>query len=156
MRLLTLLGVMVLTATAAAAQTPPPIQGVTGTIATEGTIKDEHAAAKKVAEGAGHVVDGAKKVLPGGKGTKQNPLDGFSEGRRVVLQDLAKGDSEAPNTTEGVVVDVNRRRNQITVRFADKKTQTLRLPATDATPDVAVSYTDGAGVKVTHDFRRVS
>ena len=97
-----------------------------------------------------------RRCFSGGKGTKQNPLDGFSEGRRVVLQDLAKGDSEAPNTTEGVVVDVNRRRNQITVRFADKKTQTLRLPATDATPDVAVSYTDGAGVKVTHDFRRVS
>ena len=58
---------MVLTATAAA-QTPPPIQGVTGTIATEGTIKDEHAAAKKVAEGAGHVVDGAKKVLLGRQG----------------------------------------------------------------------------------------
>jgi hypothetical protein len=140
----------------AAAQTAPPIQGVTGTIATETTIKSEHEAAHKVAEGAGKVVEGAKKVLPGGKGTKQNPLDGFSEGRRVVLQDLAKGDNEAPNTTEGVVIDINRRRNQITVRFADKKTQTLRLPTADATPDVAVSYTDAAGVKVTADFRRVS
>ena len=141
---------------AAAAQTAPPVHGVTGTIATETTIRSEHEAANKVAEGAGKVVDGAKKLLPGGKGTNQNPLDGFTEGRRVVLRDVVAADREVAEATEGVVIDLNRRRNQITVRFADRKTQTLRLATPDAAADVVVSYTDPTGAKVARDFKRVS
>jgi hypothetical protein len=142
--------------TSAAAQTGPPIHGVTGTIATPTTIKSEHEAANKAAEGVGKVVEGAKKLLPGGKGTSQDPLDGFIEGRLVVLRDVVEADREAVEATEGVVIDVNRRRNQITVRFADRKTQTLRLAAPDAAGDVVVSYTDPAGAKVARDFKRVS
>ena len=156
MKLLTLLCGLFLVSASAAAQTPPPIQGVTGTIATDGTIKSEGEAAHKAAEGAGKVVEGVKKILPGGKGTSQNPLDAFSEGRRVVLRDVTAGDSEPAQTTEGVVIDVNKRRSQITVRLPDRKTQTLRLVAPDATTDVVVSYTDAAGIKVAHDFKRVS
>jgi X-X-X-Leu-X-X-Gly heptad repeat protein len=151
-----LLCALLLSSTSAAAQTGPPIHGVTGTIATETTIKSEHDAANKVAEGAGKVVDGAKKLLPGGKGTNQNPLDGFTEGRSVVLRDVAAADREVAEATEGVVIDVNRRRNQITVRLADRKTQTLRLATPDATADVVVSYTDPVGAKVARDFKRVS
>ena len=54
------------------------------------------------------------------------------------------------------MIDVNRKRQQITIRFADRKTQTLRLKAPDATADVVVSYTDESGAKVTRDFTRVS
>jgi hypothetical protein len=151
-----LLCALLLVPTAAAAQTGPPIHGVTGTIATETTIKSEHEAANKVAEGAGKVVEGAKKLLPGGKGTNLNPLDGFTEGRRVVLRDVASADREVTEATEGVVIDVNRRRNQITVRLPDRKTQTLRLATPDAAADVVVSYTDPAGAKVARDFKRVS
>jgi hypothetical protein len=156
LRLLALLCSLPLGSTYAVAQTAPPIHGVTGTLATDATIKSEHEAANKIAEGAGKVVDGAKKVLPGGKGSKQNPLDLFNEGRRVVLEDKAQVDGEARKITEGVVVDVNRGRKQITVRFDDGKTQTLRVAAPDAPTDVVVSYTDKAGAKVAHDFNRVS
>jgi hypothetical protein len=151
-----LLCALLLGSTSAAAQTGPPIHGVTGTIATDTTIRSEHEAANKVAEGAGKVVEGAKKLLPGGKGTNQNPLDGFIEGRTVVLRDVVKADHQATEATEGVVIDVNRRRNQITVRLADRKTQTLRVAAPDAAGDVVVSYTDPAGTKVARDFKRVS
>jgi hypothetical protein len=81
-------------------------------------------------------------------------LAGMVEGNRVVLRDPAKADDEAA-TTEGVVVDVNRKRNQITIRLADKKTETLRL-SPDASADVVVSYTDNAGKKIARDFKRVS
>ena len=151
-----LLCVVLLDFTSAAAQTAPPIHGVTGTVATPTTIKSEHEAANKIAEGAGRVVEAAKKVLPGGKGTSQDPLEGFTEGRRVVLRDVVEADREAAEATEGVVIDVNRRRSQITVRFADRKTQTLRLAAPDAVADVVVSFTDPAGAKVARDFKRVS
>lgn len=154
--MMALLCALLLGATSASAQTGPPIHGVTGTIATETTIKSEHEAANKVAEGAGRVVNGAKKLLPGGKGSNQDPLDGFSEGRRVILRDVVEADREAAETTEGVVIDVNRRRNQITVRLADRKTQTLRLAAPDAAADVVVSYTDPAGTRIARDFKRVS
>jgi hypothetical protein len=141
---------------AAAAQTAPPIHGVTGTMATPTTIKSEHEAANKAAEGVGKVVEGAKKLLPGGKGTSGDPLDGFTEGRRVVLRDVVEADREVAEATEGVVIDVNRKHSQITVRLADRKTQTLRLAAPDAAGDVVVSYTDPAGAKVARDFKRVS
>jgi hypothetical protein len=135
----------------AAAQTAPPIHGVTGTVATDATIRAEGDAGRAI---AGRVVEGAKKILPGGKGTSEHPLAGIVEGNRVVLRDAAKADDEAA-TTEGVVVDVNRKRNQITVRLADKKTETLRL-SPDASADVVVSYTDNAGKKIARDFKRVS
>jgi hypothetical protein len=155
--LLTLLCALPLNSRSASAQQPPPpIQGVTGTIATEGTIDAEHKAAHTIAEGAAHVVDSVKKILPGGKDTKQNPLDDFAEGSRVILRDVAKVDGESPATTEGVVVDVNHRKNQITIRLADKKTETLRVATPDATADVVVSYTDNTGAKIAHDFKRVS
>jgi len=152
---LALLSALPLGSRPAMAQTAPPIHGVTGTIATDATIRGEHEAGHAIAEGVGHVVAGVKKILPGGTGTPQNPLDGLIEGSRVVLRDMAKADGDAAST-EGVIIDVNRRRNQITIRLGDKKTQTLRVAAPDAGADVEVSFTDGTGAKVARDFKRVS
>jgi hypothetical protein len=156
--ILTLLCAFPLSSRTASAQgqTPPPVQGVTGTIATDGTIESEHRAGKAIAQGAAKVVDGAKKILPGGKSGNDNPLDDFAEGSRVVLRDVKAVDSDASATTEGVVVDVNKKRNQITVRLSDKKTQTLRLATPDTPPDVVVSYTGSTGARIAHDFNRVS
>jgi hypothetical protein len=156
--ILTLLCALPLSSRTASAQPqpPPPIQGVTGTIATDGTIESEHRAAHAVAEGAAKAVDSVKKVLPGGKSTSENPLDDFGEGSRVVLKDVKAVDSEASPTTEGVVIDINKKRNQITVRLSDKKTQTLRLATPGAPPDVVVSYTGTTGARIAHEFNRVS
>lgn len=158
MRSLTLLCALplLLVSMSAAAQSAPPIHGVTGTVATDSTIKSEHDAAHKIAEGAGRVVDGAKKVLPGGKGTNQNPLDAFMTGSRVVVREVAGGGDAPKTTTEGVVIDVNQSRKQITIRTADKKIQTLRvMDAKAAGAHVVVSLADQAGAKA-YDFTRVS
>ena len=135
---------------AAAQGTAPPIQGITGTIATEETIRGEHKAAGKIAKGV-------KKVLPGGKSTSENPLDALIAGSRVVVKDMANGGEAVKATTEGVVIDVNRSRKQITIRAADKKTQTLRVMdgTAPAGAHVVVSLADQAGAK-TYDFKRVS
>jgi hypothetical protein len=150
---LALLGALWLPARPAAAQgTAPPIQGVTGTIATDETIRSEHKAAGKIAEGV-------KKILPGGKNSTEDPLDALIAGSRVVVKDMAEGGDAVKATTEGVVIDVNRSRKQITVRSADKKTHTLRvMDATGASGSgahVVVSLADQANAK-TYDFRRVS
>src|SRR3954447_15762640 len=105
----------------AAAQAPaPPIQGVTGTIATEGS-KDG------VKKAAGAAARGVKKVLPGGNGASENPLDVLIAGTHVVVRDIAEGGDAAKTGVEGVVIDVNRSRKQITVRRPDKTIDTLRV-----------------------------
>ena len=149
MRLLIALSALLVLSTSTAVLAQPPIQGVTGTIATDGTIRSEHEVAHKIAEGV-------KKILPGGKGTSENPLDGFTDGRRVLLRETTTSEVEAPTTTEGVVIDVNRRKQQITVRIAARKTETLRVVQPGDTADVNVSYRDAAGIRVAHDFKRVS
>src|SRR4051812_47214705 len=100
---------------AAAQATPPPIQGVTGTIATEGSRDG-------VKKAAGAAARGVKKVLPGGgPANTQDPLEALIEGSRVVVRDAAPPET----SVEGVVIDVNKKRQQITVRVGDKTTQTL-------------------------------
>src|SRR3954452_9124431 len=107
----------------ATAQAPaPPIQGVTGTIATEGS-KDG------VKKAAGAAARGVKKVLPGGNGTSENPLDVLIAGTHVVVRDITDGGDAAKTGVEGVVIDVNRSRKQITVRRPDKTIDTLRVMA---------------------------
>ena len=133
----------------AGAQPPPPIQGVTGTIATDGSIEG-------TSKAAGAVARGVKKILPGSKASDQNPLDALIEGSHVVVRDVAA--SASASVVEGVVVDVNKKRQQITVRLADKKTQTLRVlgkATADKGDHVIVSLADQA-TPVTYDFKRVS
>jgi hypothetical protein len=156
-RLPALLFALPLMAASAAAQTAPPIQGVTGTVATDSTIRNEHDAARKV---AGSVARAAKKILPGGTATDQNPLDALIVGTRVVVREAAGGGDAAKTATGGVVIDVNRSRKQITIRSADNKAHTLRvMDGTGAPPapgtHVVVSLADQAGAR-TYDFTRVS
>src|SRR5580765_1730642 len=99
MRLLIALCAVLGVSSSAAAQ-PPPIQGVTGTIATDGTIRSEHKAAQKV-------VEGVKKILPGGNGTSENPLDALIEGSHVVVRDVADSGDALKAMTQGVVIEVN-------------------------------------------------
>jgi hypothetical protein len=91
---------------AAAQATPPPIQGVTGTIATEGSRDG-------VKKAAGAAARGVKKILPGGGAVDaKDPLETLIEGSHVVVREAAAMDMK----TEGVVVDVNKKKQQITIR----------------------------------------
>jgi hypothetical protein len=152
--LLALLYALPLSSRPASAQTAPPIGGVTGTYVPDATVKAEYEGAHGIAEGVGHVVGYAKKLF-GIKGGAQDPLDAFTEGRKVVLR-------EGTESTEGVVIDVNRSRQQMTVRLEGGTTETLKVgergaaPAADGAPAVIVSYKDAAGATVTRDFKKVS
>jgi len=152
--LLTLLFALPLSSRLASAQAAPPIGGFTGTYVPDATVKGEYEGAHGIAEGVGHVVGYARKLF-GIKGGAPDPLDGFTEGRKVVLR-------EGTASTEGVVIDVNRSRQQITIRVEGGTTETLKVgergaaSAAGGAPTVIVSYKDAAGATVTRDFKKVS
>jgi len=99
------------------------------------------------------------KILPGGKSASEDPLDALITGSRVVVRDVAAAGDAGKATTEGVVIDVNRSRKQITIRSGDKKTHTLRVMdaagASGSGDHVVVSLADQANAKA-YDFKRVS
>jgi hypothetical protein len=122
-----------------AAQEGPPINGLTGTVALEGTVEQEYAGANTVIV---KTVDGVRHVFHFGKDL------------------LVHG---------GKDTGIDRGRKQITIRFDDKNTETFQLTgraAVDAGRDldeaptsavrVTVYYTDEAGHKVAHFFKKAS
>jgi hypothetical protein len=169
----------------AAGRQPPPISGVTGTVALEGTVDQEHAAANtvvvKTVDGVEHVFHFAKDLLVhGDKGAGVEALRGLRSGTTVVVhytvagkeasaREIDRVDANGLKTTEGVVTRVDRGRKQITVRLDDGKIETFALTdraAVDAGTDldatttdptrVVMYYSDEAGRKVAHFFKRVS
>src|SRR4029077_14078993 len=129
-------GMVALGIAPAHAQTPPPIHGVTGTIATEGTIKSEHKAAHKVVvateDGVEHVYDAAKDlVVHGGK----DPLSDLKPGTTVIVhytadntaQEVDRVGPDRLSTTEGVATKIDRDKKEITIRYDNGKIEKLRL-----------------------------
>jgi hypothetical protein len=180
---LTLIGIGVLCVTPPVnAQTPPPIHGVTGTIATEGTIRDEHKAANKIvvetSDGVKHVYDGAKGLIV--HGGKDNRLADLKPGTTVVVhyttgaagdaaQEIDRVGENGLSVTEGIVTDIDRGKKEITIRYDNGTIEKLKLTdrsAADAGTDVGanavgvtrivVYYSDEAGQKVAHYFKRKS
>jgi hypothetical protein len=163
---------------------PPPVPIDNQTL--EATQKKFYAALNVIVvttvDGVEHVIHFTKDLLVhGGKGKGVDALQGLQEGRAVVVHytqigadataqeiDLIGGD-QGLKTTEGVLVRVDRKRQQITIKFANGSTETLQLTkqaAADAGKDldtaapdstrVVIYYSDEAGNKVAHYFKRVS
>jgi len=110
-----------------------------------------------VKKAAGAAARGVKKILPGGGAVDaKDPLETLIEGSHVVVREAAAMDMK----TEGVVVDVNKKKQQITIRVGDRKTQTLRvLEGSNAGAEkgarVFVSLADQVGEKIAYEFTRV-
>jgi hypothetical protein len=167
----------------AAAQSPqgPPISGATGTIALEGSVDSIYQAAGTItvvtADGVTRIFRAARNlVVHGGGPTPQNDwLSGLKKGSAVVVHYSGTGDDATAHEidqvggaglkiSEGVVTGINRERQEITVRFDAKRTETLKLTdraARDVGTDVAagsgqvrVYYTDTDGQKVAHYFKK--
>lgn len=165
-------------------QPPPPIQGVTGTIALEGTIDQTSKAANtvvvKTVDGVRHLFHVTDKTaVHGAESVEVEGVRGLKTGSAVIVHYAGEaGDQtalevdrlgdEGLQTMEGVVTHVDRAGRKISIRLADGSTQTLRLTdraATDVGKDVdraasdttkvVVYYTDDAGQRVAHYFKRV-
>jgi hypothetical protein len=162
-----------------AAQSPPP---VTGTIALEGTMQKFYRAANviivKTIDGVEHALSFTKSLIVHGGPEGEDPLAGLVEGRPVVVhytlqgtrlaaQEIDRVGADDTTITEGRVVEVNRKRRQITIRFDNGSLETLRLSeraAADSSTGVAepglnvqvkVLVVKEDGQRVVHYFRRI-
>jgi hypothetical protein len=178
-------GLLLASSARVAGQQPPPISGVTGTIALEGTVQKTYSGVNtlvvKTVDGVEHLFHLTDKtVVHGGKTAGDDALRGIDEGSRVVVHYTAEGNTKAArevdriagdglNAIEGVIVHVDRRAQTIAIRLADGTRQTLRLTeraASDVgreldaagagTAKVVVYVSDEAGRRVAHYFKRVS
>lgn len=158
---------------ARAAQQPPPIHGVTGTIATEESIEQTKKGARKVLSKA---ADGIKHLFrlnrpSTGDAAADEALQALEEGTRVTLRYAAEGQSftaeeidrpggESVKEVEGAVTAVNRADRTIAIRLADGTRRMLRFSdraAADAGGEIVIVYYENeAGQRVTLYFKRVS
>src|SRR3954468_10113096 len=133
---ISLIGIVALCLVPAAhAQRAPAIPGVTGTIVTPETEKQE----KKAGDKAASAIKDA--VTPDDKG----PLSDLAEGTTVAIR-------EGTNVTEAVVS--KRSGNEITVRYANKKTEKMELTDKAVAGARTIEYTPaGSRERVTRYFR---
>ena len=167
-----------------AAQQPPPIDGVTGTVELEGAVDKTYAGANtvivKTEDGIKHLFHLTDRtVVHGGRETGEGALRGLDDGSTVVVHYTAEGDIKTANEVdrvaddglkviEAVVTKVDRRAKTITIMLADGTRQTLALTdraavdvgkdVDDAAADTAkvvVYFNDETGRRVVHYFKRV-
>jgi hypothetical protein len=172
-------------ADARAAQQPPPIHGVTGTIATEGTVQETYDGASKILVKAADGIErlfhlNRRSTVHSGDAAGDEALRSLKKGTPVVVHYTMEGENltaeeidrlgdEGLKQMEGVVTAVNRNERTISIRLADGTGQTLRLSdraaadvgkeidrAGDSTARVIVYFKDEAGQRVAHYFKRVS
>jgi hypothetical protein len=150
----------------------PPIHGVNGTMATEATIKETHKAANKIVvatlDGVEHIYDAAKGLaVHGGK----DSLSDLKPGTTVIIhytsdntvQEIDRVGADGLNTTEGIATKIDRAKKEITIRYDNGKIERLKLTDRaaadvgnnmDEDTRIIMYYSDDAGGKVTHYFRR--
>jgi hypothetical protein len=168
-----------------AGQEPPPISGITGTVALEGTVDQTYKAANtvivKTVDGVRHLFHlTGKTAVHGTESAAVEAFRGLETGTAVVVHytadtveetafEVDRVDDKGLKTIRGVVTRVDRAGQTISIRLADGSTQTLRLTdraAMDAgkevdraaanTTRVVVYYADEAGERVAHYFKRIS
>jgi hypothetical protein len=158
-------------------QEAPPIPGVTGTLALEGTVDKTYVGANavlvKASDGIRHLFHVTKKTAVHGT---EAAFDELQPGSRVVVHyAIEKGEKTAVEVDrvaddgvreiEGVVRGVDRRAKQLSIELADGSRETLQLServaryvgrnidrATGGTK-VIVYYTEENGGKVAHYFK---
>jgi hypothetical protein len=172
-------------ASPALAQATPPIDGVTGTIALDGTVQEEYAGANTVIvkslDGVGHLFHYTKDVLVhGGRSSGAQPLPGLREGSTVAVHESGSGvdassqeidliDNDGTHVSEGTVIRIDRRRQHIAIMFDHDRTETFQLtgrtaadaghdigPMPNAPNTVTVFYADESGRKVANVFKKTS
>jgi hypothetical protein len=176
---LLMLGVALTVPVLAHAQSRPPLQEP---IALEGTMKEFYRGLNIVIvttmDGVEHIYHFTKDlIVHGGKKPGVDALEDLREGTTVVIHYRMNGaraaadeidvlGEEGLKITEGVVTDIDRRRQKITITFANGKTETLQMTSRVAAESQAtieegeatkiiVYYVDGAGGKVAHYFKMV-
>jgi hypothetical protein len=176
------LGVVLIVSIPAHPQNRPPLQEP---IAMEGTMKQFYRAANivivKTMDGVEHVYHFTKDlIVHGGKKPGVDALEGLREGTTVVIHRTVSGaeasveeidlvGDEGLRITEGLVTKIDRRNKEITIKYANGKTETLEMTGRAAADTgtgidefsgegarIVVYYSDEAGRKIAHYFKKAS
>ena len=168
---------------AAAAQEPVPIYGVTAKVALEGTVDKTYdglnTVVVKALDGIEYVFHLTERTLVhGGKTTCDDVLNSLDEGNRVVVHYTVDGERKTADevdqvgtqglkTVEGVIANVDRRAQTMSIRLTDGSVQTFGLTeraaayvdkdtATGAADTRVIVYVaDDTGRRIAHYFKRV-
>jgi hypothetical protein len=169
--------------TAVHAQNRPPLPNEP--VAMEGSMKQFYRGLNvvvvKTMDGVEHVYNFTKDLtVHGGKKPGVEALEGLREGTPVVIhysttgakasaQEIDVLGDEGLRVIEGLVTNIDRGRKEITIRFADGRTDTFEMTSRTAaesdevldhsggTPTrIVIYYADEAGRKVAHYLRRAS
>ena len=162
-----------------AAQQPPPIAGVTGTVALEGTVDKAYAGANaivvKAADGIEHLFHFTKRTVVHGAAATDEAFNGLEAGTRVVVHyaveaggttavEVDRIGDDGMREMRGVVTRVDRGAKRLSIGLADGSNETLQLSecaARDVGQDVGdaatvvVYYTDEGGRKLAHYFGKI-
>jgi hypothetical protein len=176
------LGAVLILSTPAHPQGRPPLQEP---IALEGSMKQFYRAANVVVvttmDGIEHVYHFTKDlIVHGGKKPGVDALEGLREGTTVVIHEStgvsqASADEidivgdEGLKSTEGMVTSIDHRKGEITIRYNDGKKETLQMTSRAAAESnagiggtgeeaytIVVYYSDEAGRKIAHYFKKAS
>jgi hypothetical protein len=171
------LGVLLIVSAAAHPQNRPPVQE---TIALEGTMKQFYRAANMVVvttkDGVEHVYHFTKNlIVHGGKKPGVDALEDLNEGTLVVIhhrvsdaqasaEEIDLLGDEGLKSTEGRVSHIDRRKKEITIRYANGKTETLQMTGRVAAEapagidesggETVIYYSDEGGRKVAHYVKK--
>jgi len=175
---------LLLTSVILAGQSPPPTRGTMALEGTTDKVYAAlRVVIVRTRDGVEHMIHFTRDlVLHGGKGPGVDAFVGLEEGTTVVVHYTVTNAEETAleidrvgdtglRTTEGVVADIDRRGRRITIKYANGQQEVMQLTPTvaaeawrgldevsgarDATK-VVVYYTDEAGQKVAHYFKKTS
>ena len=164
-------------------QTAPPATAGSGTMALEGSMQKFYRAANTVVvatvDGVEHVFAFTRDlIVHGGKRAGPDALNGLQSGAMVVVHYTVSGatasatevdviGADGLKIVEGRVVNIDRRKGQITIKYADGTeeqflltehavTETNQPGAPAKGAQVTIYYTDDIGRKVIHYFKPTS
>jgi hypothetical protein len=178
-------GLLLAPSSSSAQGTPPPVSGVTGTLATEGTMKTVYRGLNTIVvttiDGVEHVYHFTKDLVVHGGKAPTDQLGGLKEGTIVVIHYSTEGTQkivreidevgdEGLLETEATITHIDRGAKQITVRIGEGGTETFKLTeraASEAPKDInsqtapgttkiVIYYKDENGRKIVHYFKKIS
>ena len=132
-------------------------------------------------DGVEHVYQFTRNlIVHGGRKPGVDALEGLRDGTTVVIHYTGSGPQvaaeeidllgdEGLKMTEGDVTDIDRRKKEITVKYANGRTETLHMTdraaaegeasvgkSSGETGDIVIYYADESGRKVVHYFKKGS
>ena len=156
---LTLAVALIVAPVARAGQQPPPIHGVTGTVATEESARDTKEAGRGIFSRVARILGLSRRPADTANAAAEEAFNTLEAGTRVTVAAEAAPDKPDPPETEAVIMDVNRPEHTIVIRLEDGTRQTLRLSdGASRAGDlgaVVVFVKNPAGERTAHHFKRV-